>query len=106
LGRKGRRGKGEKGKVFPFSLNLDEWFFHNFNQSKQMHGLTWCIKQKKVFLGFTYTRSQADSRYNFGKDQGLARGKGKRKGYRPNLASGEKKKIQLPKFEALQTYPP
>jgi hypothetical protein len=27
-----------------------------------------------------YTRSQAESRYNFVKDQGLARGKGKRKG--------------------------
>jgi hypothetical protein len=77
---RGGGGKGEKGKFFPFSLNLDEWFFHNFNQSKQMHGSAWCIKQKKVFLGFTYTRSQAESRYNFGKDQGLARGKGKRKG--------------------------
>jgi hypothetical protein len=27
-----------------------------------------------------YTRSQAESRHNFGKDQGLARRKGKRKG--------------------------
>jgi hypothetical protein len=27
-----------------------------------------------------YTRSQAESLYNFGKDQGLARRKGKRKG--------------------------
>jgi hypothetical protein len=27
-----------------------------------------------------YTRFQAESRYNFRKDQGLARGKGKRKG--------------------------
>jgi hypothetical protein len=69
----------EKKRFFLFLYFLDEWF-HNFNQSKQMHGSAWCIKQKKVFLGFTYTRSQAESRYNFGKDQGLARGKGKRKG--------------------------
>jgi hypothetical protein len=27
-----------------------------------------------------YTRFKAKARYNFGKDQGLARGKGKRKG--------------------------
>jgi hypothetical protein len=27
-----------------------------------------------------YTRSKAKTRYNFGKDQGLARRKGKRKG--------------------------
>jgi hypothetical protein len=27
-----------------------------------------------------YTRFKAKTRYNFGKDQGLARGKGKRKG--------------------------
>jgi hypothetical protein len=35
---------------------------------------------KKIFLGFTYTSCRANSRYNFGKDQGLARRKGKRKG--------------------------
>jgi hypothetical protein len=51
--------------------------FHNFNQSKQMHGSAWCNKQKKVFLGFTYTRSQAKSRYNFEEEQGLARRKEK-----------------------------
>jgi hypothetical protein len=49
------RGKREKERFFPFSLNLDEWF-HNFNQSKQMHGSAWCSKQKKVFLGFYFTR--------------------------------------------------
>jgi hypothetical protein len=35
---------------------------------------------KEIFLGFTYTRCRANSRYNFGKDQGLARRKRKRKG--------------------------
>jgi hypothetical protein len=48
-----RRGGGrEKNKMFfLFSIFLDEWS-HSFNQSKQMHGSAWCIKQKKVFLGF------------------------------------------------------
>jgi hypothetical protein len=74
---KGRRGKRKKGKVFPFKIYfLDEWF-HSFTQSKQMHGSAWCNKQKKVFLGFTYTRSQAESRYNFGEELGIARRKEK-----------------------------
>jgi hypothetical protein len=47
------REEGEKGgkeKVFLFlkSIFLDECF-HNFNQSKQMHGSAWCSKQNKVF---------------------------------------------------------
>jgi hypothetical protein len=32
-----------------------------------------------------YTRLKAKTRYNFGKDQGLARGKGKRKGVTPEF---------------------
>jgi hypothetical protein len=36
---------------------------------------------KQNILGFLlYMGSQAESRYNFGKDQGLARRKGKKKG--------------------------
>jgi hypothetical protein len=34
-------------------------------------------QQKKIILGFSYTRYRANSRYNFGKDQGLARRKRK-----------------------------
>jgi hypothetical protein len=34
----------------------------------------------KYFRALLYMGSQAESRYNFGKDQGLARRKGKRKG--------------------------
>jgi hypothetical protein len=47
LGRKGEEGGGRKEKVFLFSkiYFLDECF-HNFNQSKQMHGSTWCNKPK------------------------------------------------------------
>jgi hypothetical protein len=43
-------GNEEKEKVFPFFKNLfflDECF-HNFNQSKQMHGSAWCSKESKV----------------------------------------------------------
>ena len=87
LGRaQGNRPKRE-GKGFPiyfsyFSHNSSlECMIHKPSQSNnKMHDSAWCIKQKKVLLGFTYTRSQTESRYNFGKDQGLARGKGKRKG--------------------------
>jgi hypothetical protein len=32
-----------------------------------------------------YTRAQAESRYNFGKDQGLARGKGKKERVTPEF---------------------
>ena len=46
-----------------------------------MHGSAWCIKQHKVILGFFFTREfQAELRYNFGKDQGLAREWEKEKG--------------------------
>jgi hypothetical protein len=30
--------------------------FHNFNQSKQMHGSAWCNKRNKVFQGFCFTQ--------------------------------------------------
>jgi hypothetical protein len=51
-GLKGEEG-GERGKekIFLFLYFLDEWF-HNFNQSKRMHGSAWCNKQNRVFLGF------------------------------------------------------
>jgi hypothetical protein len=41
------------------------------------HGASNKIKYFRVLL---YMGSQTESRYNFGKDQGLARRKGKRKG--------------------------
>jgi hypothetical protein len=41
------------------------------------HGASNKIKYFRVLL---YMGSQAESHYNFGKDQGLARRKGKRKG--------------------------
>jgi hypothetical protein len=54
-------------------------FTISINQNKCVvrHGAASKIKYSRVLL---YTRSQAESRYNFGKDQGLARGRGKRKG--------------------------
>jgi hypothetical protein len=50
-------------------------------------------------------RSQAVSRYNFGKDQGLARGKGKKERVTPEFGERRKEKFNS-KFGALQTYPP
>jgi hypothetical protein len=50
-----------------------------FQTVKRMHGSAWCIKQNKIFRVLLYMGSQAESRYNFGKDQGLAREKEKRK---------------------------
>jgi hypothetical protein len=47
------------------------------NKCMVRHGAANKIKYFRVLL---YMGSQAKSRYNFGKDQGLARGKGKRKG--------------------------
>jgi hypothetical protein len=67
------------------------------------HGAANKIKYFRVLL---YTRSQAESRYNFGKDQGLARGKREMKRVTPEFGEWRKEKIQLPKFETLQTYPP
>jgi hypothetical protein len=67
-------------------------FTISINQNKCMvrHGAANKIKYFRVLL---YTRSQAESCYNFGKDQGLARGKGKkRKGNAQILASEEKEK--------------
>jgi hypothetical protein len=54
-------------------------FTISINQNKCMvrYGAANKIKYFRVLL---YTRSQAESRYNFGKDQGLARGKEKKKG--------------------------
>jgi hypothetical protein len=52
-------------------------FLNNQKVCMVRHGASPKIKFFKVLL---YTRSKAKTRYNFGKDQGLARGKGKRKG--------------------------
>jgi hypothetical protein len=46
----------------------------NPNRCMVRHGAANKIKYFRVLL---YTRSQAESRYNFGKDQGLAREKEK-----------------------------
>jgi hypothetical protein len=62
-------------------------------QSKEMQGSAWCIKQHKVFRVFLTREIQTESRENFGKGQGLARGKRKGKGNARILASKEKKKF-------------
>jgi hypothetical protein len=51
-------------------------FLNNQKVCMVRHGASPKIKYFKVLL---YMRSKAKTRYNFGKDQGLVRGKGKRK---------------------------
>jgi hypothetical protein len=55
------------------------------------HGASNKIKYFRVLL---YTRSQAESRYNFGKGQGLAWGKEKER-VTPEFSEWRKEKIQL-----------
>jgi hypothetical protein len=60
-------------------------FTISINQNKSMvrHG---AANQNKVFARvLLYMGSQAESRYNFGKDQGLARGKGKKERVTPEF---------------------
>jgi hypothetical protein len=52
-------------------------FSNNQKECMVRHGASSKIKYFRVLL---YMGSQAESRYNFGKDQGLVRGKGKMKG--------------------------
>jgi hypothetical protein len=52
-------------------------FLNNQKECMVRHGASSKIKYFRVLL---YMGSQAESRYNFGKGQGLARKKGKRKG--------------------------
>jgi hypothetical protein len=62
-------------------------------QSKEMQGSAWCIKQHRVFRVFIRTGIPNRIPLNFGKGQGLARGKRKGKGNARILASKEKKKF-------------
>jgi hypothetical protein len=52
-------------------------FSNNQKECMVRHGASNKIKYSRVLL---YMRSQAKTRYNFGKGQGLAREKGKGKG--------------------------
>ena len=74
-------------------------------QSKEMQGSAWCIKQHKVFRVFLTRKFQAELRYNFGKDQGLAREREKKR-VTPEFGERKEEKNSTPKFRALQTYPP
>jgi hypothetical protein len=54
-------------------------------------------------LGFFFTREfQAESRYNFGKDQGLAREREKKR-VTPEFGERQEEKNSTPKFRALQS---
>jgi hypothetical protein len=77
-------------------------FSNNQKGCMVRHGASNKIKYFRVLL---YMRSQAESRYNFEKDQGLARGKEKER-VTPEFGEGKEEKNLPPKFRALQTYPP
>jgi hypothetical protein len=49
-----------------------------------------------------YTRSKAKTRCDFGKDQGLARRKGKKERVTPEFGERKEEKNSTPKFRALQ----
>jgi hypothetical protein len=73
----------------------------HFNQSKKCmvwHGASQKIKCFKVLL---HTRSKAKSRCDFGKDQGLARRKGKKGRVTPEFGERKEEKNSTPKFRAL-----
>jgi hypothetical protein len=59
----------------------------------------------KYFKVLPYTRSKAKTRYNFGKDQGLAR-EGEKKRVTPEFGERKEEKNSTPKFRALQTPTP
>jgi hypothetical protein len=63
------------------------------------------VQQTKIkyFRVLLYTRSQAESRYNFGNGQGLAKGKEKGKG-NTRIWRVEKRKNSTQKFGALHLY--
>jgi hypothetical protein len=68
----------------------------HFKQSKVCmvrHGASHKIKCFKVLL---YTGSKAKTRYNFGKDQGLAREREKKKGVTPEFGERKEEKILPP----------
>jgi hypothetical protein len=48
-----------------------------------------------------YTRSKAKTRCDFGKDQGLARRKGKKERVTPEFGERKEEKNSTPKFRAL-----
>jgi hypothetical protein len=79
----GKEGEGREERIFLFLLKSIFLYMNAFtflnNQKVCMvrHGASHKIKYFRVLL---YMGSQAESRYNFGKDQGLARRKGKKKG--------------------------
>jgi hypothetical protein len=54
------------------------------------------MQQTEIVLGFAYTRCRANSRYNFGKDQGLARGKREKERVTPEFGERKEEKILPP----------
>jgi hypothetical protein len=78
--REKEREKERKDLLLIFEIR--SFYMHAFalsKQSKEMQGSAWCIKQHKVFRVFIRTGIPNRIPLNFGKGQGLARGKEKEK---------------------------
>jgi hypothetical protein len=71
-----------------------------------MHGSAWCSKQKKIFLGFCFTRDlKPNPAITLEKIKAQRGEKEKGKG-NARIWRVKKRKNSTPKFGALQTYPP
>jgi hypothetical protein len=68
-------------------------FLNNQKVCMVQHGASPKIKYFKVLL---YTRSKAKTRYNFGKDQGVARGKREKERVTPEFGETKEEKILPP----------
>jgi hypothetical protein len=59
------------------------------------------MQQPKIVLGFAYTRHRANSRYTFGKDQGLVRRKGKKERVTPEFGERKEEKKFYPQIQGV-----
>jgi hypothetical protein len=100
--RKKRKRRKKGFLLFEIRFFLDECTYI-FKQSKECmvrHDASNNIKFFKVLL---YTGSKAKTRRDFGKDQGLARRKGKKERVAPEFGERKEEKNSTPKFRALQS---
>jgi hypothetical protein len=59
------------------------------------------MQQIKIVLDFGYTRCRANSRYNFGKDQGLARGEKEKERVTPEFGERKEEEKLYPQIQGV-----
>jgi hypothetical protein len=59
------------------------------------------MQQTKIVLDFGYTRCRANSRYNFGKDQGLARGEKEKERVTPEFGERKEEEKLYPQIQGV-----